>query len=115
LLDQLSAKQINEWEAYDKLDPIGTWRADYRMAALSSLIMNGMIAWSGDKEEKKPTVPLDFMPDWGGDNEKEAPQQSVEDQKRVLRALVSGQKKRLEREKDLEETSKRTPIKLKKK
>jgi hypothetical protein len=56
--------QLSEWEAYDRLDPIGTWRDDFRMAYLSSLITNLTISVHG-KKGAKTTNPIDFLPDWG--------------------------------------------------
>lgn len=69
-MDQLTSKQISEWEAYDRLDPIGTWRDDYRLAFLSSLVTNLTISVHG-KKEAKHSLPIDFMIDWDIDTSKE--------------------------------------------
>jgi len=60
--------QLSEWEAYDRLDPIGTWRDDFRGAKLESLIINIVNTLYAEKN-KKPivTTALDFMPDFAGD------------------------------------------------
>ena len=62
-MDQLTAYQLAEWEAYDKIDPIGTWRDDFRMAFLSSLVTNLTVQVHG-KKGTKLMVPIDFMPEW---------------------------------------------------
>jgi len=63
-LNELTSVQLSEWEAYDRLDPIGEWRADFRMAYLSIIVTNIARAVYGTKGTKM-TVPLDFMPEWG--------------------------------------------------
>ena len=104
--------QLSEWEAYDKLDPIGEWRGDFRMATLSSLIMNGLIAHSGDKD-KEMTTPLDFMPDWDGTEEKEVIQQSVAEQKRILLGMAGRPKKRTRKAENLKPSKRGPPMKRK--
>ena len=63
LNDLLTPTQIDEWEAYDKLDPIGEWRADFRMAKMASVITN-LFYWAYGKPEAEPTSANDFMPKW---------------------------------------------------
>jgi hypothetical protein len=69
LLAELTSVQLSEWQAYDKLDPIGRWRDDFHTAQLSSLIINIVNALYHDPKQGKPkdTIPMDFMPMW--DNE----------------------------------------------
>ena len=72
---------------YDKLDPIGTWRDDFRLAYISSLLTNLTISVHG-KKGAKTTNPMDFMLDW--DLEKKEPKkQSMEGMKAALRGLSS--------------------------
>lgn len=59
LLKQLSSPQLSEWEAYDRLEPVGRWGSDYRGAALLSLMTNVHL-----KKGSPLTKPQDFMPDW---------------------------------------------------
>ena len=81
------------------------------MSTLASIIMNGLIAWGGKEgEEKKFTVPLDFMPDWDGD-EKEVVQQSVEEQKRILTGMARDRKKRVRKEGNMKPSKRGPPIK----
>ena len=79
MLNLLTSSQLSEWEAYDKLDPVGDWRSDYRMANIMAMIAN---VNRDSKKKPEPYNILDFMPEWDGS--KEEKQQSVEDQKRIL-------------------------------
>jgi len=63
LLEQLTAYQLAEWEAHDKIDPIGTWRDDYRMAYLATMMVNLTVQVHGKKGAKLMS-PMDFMPEW---------------------------------------------------
>ncbi len=67
-MDQVTSAQLSEWEVYDKLDPIGTWRSDFQMAQLISLIHN-IFNSLYCKKGQKPIITnaLDFMPDWDGE------------------------------------------------
>jgi len=88
-LDQLTSSQLSEWEAYDKIDPVGTWRDDFRMAYLSSIVTNLVLSVHG-KPGVKSKAPIDFMPDWDEDKEKVVKKQSIEEQKDILLALAGG-------------------------
>lgn len=86
-MDQLTSAQLSEWEAYDKLDPIGTWRDDYRMAYLASMITNLVISIHG-KKGAKHTVPLDYMPKWDAEKESIVRKQTPEEMKELLLDLA---------------------------
>lgn len=103
LLAQITSAQLSEWEAYDRLDPIGEMRGDIRSAQLRSLITNIMKQlYPEEGVEPVLTSPSEFMIDWGGEKSKpEPPQQSVQDQKRILLGIARVQKKKAEREKYL--------------
>jgi hypothetical protein len=87
-LDQLTLEQLNEWKAYDVIDPIGTWRDDFRMAKLAALIEN--IAYNvyfrAPGEKAKMITPEDEMPNWAGDikKKKDESNQTVEQMKQAL-------------------------------
>lgn len=70
MLDVLTSKQLSEWQAYDRLDPIGSKGDDYRMAYLSSLIVNIAIQRFG-KEGAQLTEVNDFIPEWDGEKSEE--------------------------------------------
>lgn len=73
-----------EWEAYDRIDPVGSWREDIRLAYLSSLITNIAISVHGKKSSKFTKV-KDFMLIWD-EEERKASQsgQSTEEMKSML-------------------------------
>lgn len=92
----MSSSQLSEWEAYDRIDPIGTWRDDFRLAYISSLMVNIVRAQNVKKGEKpKFTIPLDFMLDWSGTLVRPQPEkQSWETMKQILTGLTETTKKR---------------------
>lgn len=97
LLDHLTREQLDEWEAYDRIDPIGEWRAEFRAAKLESLITNMVRLIYRDPKKPDPplTTALDFMPDFDVDNVERDPKvkrQSVEEQKAILLSWASGLK-----------------------
>lgn len=55
-----------EWQAYDKLSPIGEIREDYRISYLASLITNLVIRTNG-KAGAKLTSVKDFLFNWDGE------------------------------------------------
>lgn len=91
-MEQLTSAQLSEWEAYDRLDPIGQGRGDFRMAKLASVIMNAVIQMHG-KRGAKLTSPKEFMPEW--DAEKLRRQQTVEEMKQAMMSIASAQNKKL--------------------
>jgi len=95
-LDQLTSKQLSEWEAYDRMDPIGMWRDDYRLAYISSLLTNLTISVHGKKGTKN-TNPIDFMLDWDLGKEKQPKKQSIEEMKSILFGIADTQNRRVER------------------
>jgi len=97
-LDHLTSAQLSEWEAYDKIDPIGTWREDYRIAVLDSLIVNIVSKLYAKKgHTPKEVLPMDFMPNWTGDKRIEK-KQSVQDMKQVLMSIAKAAKQKEEQE-----------------
>jgi len=93
---------------------MGEMRADIRNAQLRSLIINIVRQLYPEKGvEPVMSTPAELMTDWGGDKP-EPPQQSVEEQKRILFGIARHQKKKAEREKLIKERSK-PPRKYRKK
>jgi hypothetical protein len=98
-LVQLTSRQFSEWQAYDKLDPIGTWRDDFRFAILESLILNIVNSlYSKKGHTPKKVSPMDFMLNWdgglkGGDEGQK--KQSTEDMKRILLGIAKAQNRRV--------------------
>jgi hypothetical protein len=114
-LDQITSAQLSEWEAYDKIDPIGSWRDDYRIAVLDSLIVNIVSKLYAKKgHPPKEVSPTEFMPNWLGEVRVEQRQkQSVEEMKGMLMALASAANKKEERDRLDKERSKRPPMAFK--
>ena len=86
----MTSTQLSEWEAYNELEPIGGIREDYRLAYLSSLITNLVIAVNGKPNAKK-TKPEEFLLEWGvGVQEQSTKQpQSLEQMKQALSTIAS--------------------------
>lgn len=54
----LTARQLADWEAYDKIEPVGQYRTDHMMGMLCSLIKDSLTSIFGKKGNKpKPTHP----------------------------------------------------------
>jgi len=98
----LNARQLSEWEAYDRIDPIGGFRLDYEAAAIQSQIQNiALAAWAKKGHKPEFTTYKDFMPMWGiKEGEKETPVQSVEQMKEFLLAFATKHNKRINRTKN---------------
>lgn len=98
-MEELSSAQLSEWEAYDRLDPVGEWRGDFREARLESLLIN--IASQVYRDPKKPHPKLvtvaELMPKWGEEQIQKV-QQSVEEMKSILMAFAESQNKRVKKE-----------------
>lgn len=95
-MDYLTSKQLSEWEAFLRIDPIDSLKDDIRIAGLESLITNIVQQLYADPKKGKPTstTPLDFIIDWVGE-EKEPKKQSVEEMKAILMGLAKDQNKRV--------------------
>jgi len=85
-------EQIQEWEAYDVIDPIGKWRDDVGWASLQAQFTN-LMTWAHGKRATKHTA-LDFMPEWDHTVPEGTTSQSVDDMKRVLKDIATAQNKK---------------------
>jgi hypothetical protein len=99
-LDQLTSVQISEWEAYNKIDPIGTWRDDFRFAKLTALLQNIVSTLYAEKGTKpKLIAAIDEMPDWLGEKEKEPEEkQSWQDMKSIFMSIAKEHNAKVTRE-----------------
>jgi len=112
-LETITSEQLAEWEAFDRIDPIGSWREDYRMSVLASLIVNIVSKLYAKKgHTPKEVTPMDFMPNWTGEKRIER-KQSVADMKQVLYAIASAANKKEQQDKVDKERSKRPPMAFK--
>lgn len=95
-MEQLTAHQLAEWEEYNKLDPIGEWRNDHRLAYICNIISNLAISIHAKKGTKMTDI-KDFMIEWdkpiiqGADKAT----QSVEDMKKAMLGIASTQNKKM--------------------
>jgi hypothetical protein len=108
LLDQLTSYQLSEWEAYDRLDPIGTWREDFRVAELLSLITNTARAVHG-KKGIKMSSPSDFMPNWDAlaSGIPQVKKQSAEEMKQILLSMASTHNRKVKNKMEPTNTTKK--------
>jgi hypothetical protein len=90
LLNYLTSSQLSEWEAYDRIDPIGKWREDFNVANLMALIAN---VNRNPKKKSNPFTISDFMPEWGKEEEKEK-RQTVEEMKQAFMSIFPNLKKK---------------------
>ena len=92
MLNELTSVQLSEWEAYGRLDPIGEWRADFRMAYLCTIVTNIARKVHGEKGAKM-AVPLDFIPEWGKEDEELIVQtkQTAEEMRQLMLAITKTQ------------------------
>jgi hypothetical protein len=93
----LTSLQISEWQAFDRIYPIGEDRADYRISYLSSLITNLFIQVYG-KTGAKLTLPSEYEFKWGEAAEEESRQKNIESIKHFLMSFASSQNRRVEKE-----------------
>lgn len=99
MLDELTSTQLSEWEVYDRLEPIGEWRADFRMAYLSCIITNIARKIHGGKGVEM-AVPLDFMPEWDKEESIVEPVgQTVEQMKQIMLTIAHTQNRKVETKK----------------
>jgi hypothetical protein len=89
---------LAEWQAYDSLDPIGEWRADFRIASLQAFIQNAIKPFYKNTNSKQ-AVPLDFMPDWSDEIHRDSEQMSVEQIKSALMGIAKVQNKKVANQK----------------
>lgn len=98
---------MQEWEAYDQLDPIGTWRDDFRMAKLVATMQNIVISLYSKKGSKPKLVsPYDEMPKWDEEHVAQVQKQPWESMKDFFLGFAKRQNKRIDLE---EKLNKRTP------
>ena len=96
LLDRLTSRQISEWEAYDRIDPIGEWVKDFRFAVLDSLIINIVQKLFPKKgATAKDINPIEFMPDWLGERGEVKEAQTVGEMKDILFGIAKAQNKKV--------------------
>lgn len=92
-MDELTSEQLSEWEAYERLEPFGDWKNDYRLAFMCSLLVNVNKSFHG-KKNSKMTSPEDFLIKWGRTKELEEEDrlegvQTVDEMKQMIRSIAA--------------------------
>lgn len=66
-----------EWEAFDTIDPIGSWRADLNTAKLMAQIENLTLATHTGKNDPEPkwVSPSKYMPKYGEEEDEKKPEE----------------------------------------
>lgn len=84
MLSALSPRQIKDWEAYDRLEPIGMKRLEYNFAMLAAIMRN---CWRG--KDSDPVSIEDCLLQWDKDPDAVTQKKmSVEAMKAALMLLV---------------------------
>lgn len=86
LLARLSARELAEWRAFDRLEPFGDRRADVRLGIMAALFANAHRAAGA-----KPFTPRDFLPVFDAEEAEAERRQTVADQ--ILAAFAQRQQK----------------------
>lgn len=91
LLLSLSASQQAEWEAYDRLEPIGGYREDYRFAQVCLMLHKLMQMQRGDGKHTRADI-HDFML-WGPERHVSiTKRKSPEELKQMMMAVAQATK-----------------------
>lgn len=61
MLERMPSSGLTRWIAYNRVEPFGQWRSDYRMALLASVFAN---CHRDPKRRPQPFRPSDFMPEF---------------------------------------------------
>lgn len=80
-MEQLTARQIAEWEEFNRTEPIGQYKHDYELAYLMSHLANLFIGAFG-KKGAQLTKPEDYLLQWG--EQQEVKKQSVSEMRNLL-------------------------------
>lgn len=96
-MNALTADQVAEWEAYDVLDPIGTWREDFRMGQICNTIIMALHSIFAAKGSKHELSAWDFIPKYGEEAQKKKDmpkKQSIEEMKATIFSIAGAAGKR---------------------
>lgn len=84
MLRELPSGEFMEWQAYDKIEPIGGLRGDWHAASICATLMNIACARAGSKTRFKPK---DLLLEWREEQPTvevpAAPRQSWQEQKMI--------------------------------
>lgn len=80
LLDRISSRELSEWMAFDRIEPVGDRRLDVLAAMVMCLLAN---VNRNPKKRKKPYQVDEFLPPWA----KDAPEQDGASMLRIVEML----------------------------
>ena len=85
MLRSITSEQFVEWIEYDKLDPFGQWREDYRSAEIVTMLAN---VNRDAKRKREPFKTTDFLVKFG-EQINDKPKQSWQDQLNIAKLFAS--------------------------
>lgn len=85
LLKKLDSKELSEWMAYSRIEPIGEYRKDLRAGIIASVVANGIQSF-GDKKGKD-YKPEDFMPEFGEEKQEKSPEELKKKWENIVKAM----------------------------
>lgn len=94
LLSRIDSRELSEWQAFFRLEPMPEQRADFRSGVIASVIAN-----SNRTKNTKPFEPHDFIPDYDQAPEKtdaKAVQRKVKD---AFQSIMTRQKPKKKKKK----------------
>jgi len=80
LLDRIDSRELSEWIAFFRIEPLPSEKADWRHGHLSQTIVNALV---GGKNRRVKIA--DFIPEWGKKIEKG---KSPEHMKAIMKAFT---------------------------
>ena len=86
-MNDLTASQLAEWEAYNTLEPVGDYRQDYMMAQLTSIFYNFASSFGSKDGRRKIAKIPDFIP-WMEQPEEKREDQSLVEMKKSILSIV---------------------------
>lgn len=89
---------MSEWEAYNRIEPIGELRGDLRIAQLTSTFYNFATSFGSKNGRRKVVKASDFMPFFKDDMEEPQVEQSVDEMKSALFGIANSLKEKNDRQ-----------------
>ncbi len=102
MLKEMSWKDFLEWQAFDKIEPIGGIRGDWQAASICSQLVNVAVMQRGGKFRSRPS---DWMMEYGDEKprvevkEEKPPQKSWQELKLTARMWVADSKAKAKKRK----------------
>jgi len=93
MLAAMPARILEEWRAYERVEPFGQWRADLRASIISATIANHTQAlrnvWTKRSHQTRYKYkPKDFMPQF--ERKKDPTQKQLFEKVKAINAMLGG-------------------------